>query len=97
MVIECNIYCRSMDAVMEESLGIEDLGIWLPAIIDMAQVECVKLATDQNDQAGYNMASLYMKSEGSYITDIPYTVMKSMYIKYKGGEVFNYKTQEPTL
>jgi hypothetical protein len=86
-----------MTSVMEESLGLEDLGIWLPAVIDLAQVECVKLATDNEDQPGYNMASMYMKSEGSYITDIPFSVLKQVFIKFKGNDVFNYKTVEASL
>lgn len=97
MVVECNIYCRSMNAILEEDLGIQDPGIWLPAVIDFAQVESVKLSTDDSEDPTYNMASLYMKSEGSYATDIPFTALKRAFIKYKGGEVFKYQPQEPTL
>ena len=69
---ECNLNCHSMEPSKLESLGIDDVGKWIPFIFHIDIVESAKLTSDEQDLPTYGCTTIFTKYGEAYIIDTPY-------------------------
>lgn len=72
MIHECNVYCYSASSDLNELIGKEDDGKWLPFAFDMMLVDAIKMSSDEPDHNTYRCTSVFLQNGESYIIDTKY-------------------------
>ena len=83
MIHECKVQCHTVNIEEAELLGIEDIGKWLPFIIDLDMVYGAKMATDEIDDDLFNCTTVYTEVGDTYIINTPFTKFSKLLLDHK--------------
>lgn len=72
MIYECQVFCHSTESDLNDIIGIEDDGKWMPFAFDISLVYAVKLASDDSSRLSYKCTSIFLDGGDSYIIDTKY-------------------------
>jgi hypothetical protein len=71
-----------MDIKTAESLGLEDLGKWLPFVFHMEIIDAAKLSSDEEDSPTFNCTTIFTKNGDTFIIDTTPTDFFKKFIEY---------------